>query len=292
MTLVSTTSPSATRAAGADDPARCAIDGPRRQVTALLGPNGAGKSTLLRSVAGLQRVGGSVFLDGDDVTKLSPPHTAPGGSRWSSPTASTGACSRVARWPPSDDSPTRASHPVERGREAAHRRQSRPARRRPPHRRAHARDVGRPATAHPHRAGARAAAGPAGARRAERVPRRGRSRRTAGPAGRDRHRHRNHGAALDARRRTGAAHVTARVAGRRGRHRRRRQPRRTRRIRGDHARLRLTAGALRSARRHLPPGRRLGSGPTPPSPFPRPRSFTATVFHPTGWVGARAPMVH
>ncbi|MBM4482394.1 ATP-binding cassette domain-containing protein [Rhodococcus hoagii] len=47
------------------------------QATALLGPNGAGKSTLLRSVAGLQRVlGGSVFLDGDDVTKLSPAHRA------------------------------------------------------------------------------------------------------------------------------------------------------------------------------------------------------------------------
>lgn len=47
------------------------------QVTALLGPNGAGKSTLLRSVAGLQRVlGGSVLLDGDDVTKLSPAHRA------------------------------------------------------------------------------------------------------------------------------------------------------------------------------------------------------------------------
>ncbi|PTR30510.1 iron complex transport system ATP-binding protein [Rhodococcus sp. OK519] len=47
------------------------------QVTALLGPNGAGKSTLLRSVAGLQRIlGGSVLLDGVDVTTLSPAHRA------------------------------------------------------------------------------------------------------------------------------------------------------------------------------------------------------------------------
>jgi branched-chain amino acid transport system ATP-binding protein len=39
------------------------------QVAALVGPNGAGKSTLLKAILGIARVmGGSVLLDGDDVT--------------------------------------------------------------------------------------------------------------------------------------------------------------------------------------------------------------------------------
>jgi iron complex transport system ATP-binding protein len=37
---------------------------------ALIGPNGAGKSTLLRAVAGLVPYGGSVALDGDEVSGL------------------------------------------------------------------------------------------------------------------------------------------------------------------------------------------------------------------------------
>ncbi|MDA8218863.1 MAG: ABC transporter ATP-binding protein [Dehalococcoidales bacterium] len=43
------------------------------KVTAVIGPNGAGKSTLLRAIAGLAPVvGGSVHLDGHDVTSSSP----------------------------------------------------------------------------------------------------------------------------------------------------------------------------------------------------------------------------
>ncbi|MGV2864617.1 ABC transporter ATP-binding protein [Achromobacter sp. ESBL13] len=41
------------------------------EVTALLGPNGSGKSTLLKALAGLVRTrGGSVMLDGQDMTRL------------------------------------------------------------------------------------------------------------------------------------------------------------------------------------------------------------------------------
>ena len=41
------------------------------EVTALLGPNGSGKSTLLKALAGLVRTrGGSVLLDGQDLTRL------------------------------------------------------------------------------------------------------------------------------------------------------------------------------------------------------------------------------
>jgi branched-chain amino acid transport system ATP-binding protein len=42
---------------------------PDRSVVALLGPNGAGKTTLLRAASGLlQATGGSMMLDGTDVT--------------------------------------------------------------------------------------------------------------------------------------------------------------------------------------------------------------------------------
>jgi branched-chain amino acid transport system ATP-binding protein len=46
---------------------------PAASVTALLGPNGAGKTTLLKTVSGLIRpTSGSVAIDGEDVTRLSP----------------------------------------------------------------------------------------------------------------------------------------------------------------------------------------------------------------------------
>ena len=44
---------------------------PAGSLVALVGPNGAGKSTLLRALAGLERMKGSLSLDGQDVTRLS-----------------------------------------------------------------------------------------------------------------------------------------------------------------------------------------------------------------------------
>ncbi|MDR6711955.1 iron complex transport system ATP-binding protein [Pseudomonas hunanensis] len=43
---------------------------PAGSLVALVGPNGAGKSTLLRAIAGLERMKGSLQLDGQDVTRL------------------------------------------------------------------------------------------------------------------------------------------------------------------------------------------------------------------------------
>ncbi|HDS1735378.1 ABC transporter ATP-binding protein [Pseudomonas sp. BP8] len=43
---------------------------PGGSLVALVGPNGAGKSTLLRAIAGLERMKGSLQLDGQDVTRL------------------------------------------------------------------------------------------------------------------------------------------------------------------------------------------------------------------------------
>ncbi|WP_397449151.1 ABC transporter ATP-binding protein [Pseudomonas sp. NA-150] len=45
-------------------------------LTALIGPNGAGKSTLLRAMAGLEKMTGSLYLDGRDLTRLSIPERA------------------------------------------------------------------------------------------------------------------------------------------------------------------------------------------------------------------------
>lgn len=43
---------------------------PRGKITVLLGPNGSGKSTLLRSLAGLNRAEGQLFLDGHDLMPM------------------------------------------------------------------------------------------------------------------------------------------------------------------------------------------------------------------------------
>ncbi|SIS08104.1 sulfate/molybdate ABC transporter ATP-binding protein [Williamsia sterculiae] len=46
---------------------------PSGSLTALLGPSGSGKSTLLRAIAGLDDLDtGTVYINGDDVTRLSP----------------------------------------------------------------------------------------------------------------------------------------------------------------------------------------------------------------------------
>jgi sulfate transport system ATP-binding protein len=53
-----------------DDVSFTAPDG---QITALLGPSGGGKSTLLRVISGLEQPdGGTVHLNGEDVTQLAP----------------------------------------------------------------------------------------------------------------------------------------------------------------------------------------------------------------------------
>jgi sulfate/thiosulfate transport system ATP-binding protein len=49
------------------------IDIPVGSLTALLGPSGSGKSTLLRAIAGLDQLdSGTVVINGDDVTRVSP----------------------------------------------------------------------------------------------------------------------------------------------------------------------------------------------------------------------------
>lgn len=52
------------------------------EIVLVLGPNGAGKSTLLRSIGGFIRpTGGSVWLDGQDVTGLAPEEVTRRGMR-------------------------------------------------------------------------------------------------------------------------------------------------------------------------------------------------------------------
>ncbi len=45
---------------------------PSGSITALVGPNGSGKSTLLKAVYGYLHSSGSVYLDAEDVTRMSP----------------------------------------------------------------------------------------------------------------------------------------------------------------------------------------------------------------------------
>jgi sulfate/thiosulfate transport system ATP-binding protein len=55
--------------------ANVSFDAKPKAITTLLGPSGSGKSTLLRLIAGLETPDqGRVFIDGQDVTALSPQH--------------------------------------------------------------------------------------------------------------------------------------------------------------------------------------------------------------------------
>lgn len=51
----------------------CTLRVERGQIAVIVGPNGAGKSTAMKAVFGMLSLrGGSVTLDGEDITKLSP----------------------------------------------------------------------------------------------------------------------------------------------------------------------------------------------------------------------------
>ena len=51
----------------------CSINVNRGEIVAILGPNGAGKSTAMKAMLGLLKLkSGSIFIDGKDITNLSP----------------------------------------------------------------------------------------------------------------------------------------------------------------------------------------------------------------------------
>ncbi len=51
----------------------CSINVSRGEIVAILGPNGAGKSTAMKAMLGLLKLkSGSVKIDGDDISSLSP----------------------------------------------------------------------------------------------------------------------------------------------------------------------------------------------------------------------------
>ena len=51
----------------------CSINVSRGEIVAILGPNGAGKSTAMKAMLGLLKLkSGSVSIDGNDISSLSP----------------------------------------------------------------------------------------------------------------------------------------------------------------------------------------------------------------------------
>ena len=58
---------------GPDIISSCSINVSRGEIVAILGPNGAGKSTAMKAMLGLLKLkSGSVSIDGDDISSLSP----------------------------------------------------------------------------------------------------------------------------------------------------------------------------------------------------------------------------
>ena len=58
---------------GPDIISSCNINANRGEIVAILGPNGAGKSTAMKALLGLIALKtGSVYLDGEDISKISP----------------------------------------------------------------------------------------------------------------------------------------------------------------------------------------------------------------------------
>ena len=66
------------------------LEVPEGSLTALLGPSGWGKSTLLRIIAGLEMPdGGTVLIDGTDVSNGTPQQRGSGSSSSTTPRSST-----------------------------------------------------------------------------------------------------------------------------------------------------------------------------------------------------------
>ena len=58
---------------GPDIITSCSINADRGEIVAILGPNGAGKSTAMKAMLGLLNLkSGSVLMDGEDISSLSP----------------------------------------------------------------------------------------------------------------------------------------------------------------------------------------------------------------------------
>ena len=58
---------------GADIINSCTISVNRGEIVAILGPNGAGKSTAMKAMLGLLNLkSGKVYIDGKDISKLTP----------------------------------------------------------------------------------------------------------------------------------------------------------------------------------------------------------------------------